>query len=51
MQAELKYLEKRYTRKGHPYITEPQDEEIEEDKVNWYEKFALCVSSSTQQQV
>ena len=44
MQAELKHLEKRWTKRGQGYIAEPQEEEIEEAKANWYEKFALCVS-------
>jgi hypothetical protein len=45
MQAELKHLEKRWTKKGRGYITEPkEDEDIPEDKTNWYQKFALCVT-------
>ncbi|KAK3360393.1 AAA family ATPase [Lasiosphaeria hispida] len=45
MQAELKHLEKRWTRKGRGYITEPKDDdELPEDKFNWYDKFALCVT-------
>ncbi|KLU91079.1 hypothetical protein MAPG_09602 [Magnaporthiopsis poae ATCC 64411] len=43
MRAELKLLEKRWTKKGVGYFCEPQDdEEIPEQKTNWYEKFALC---------
>ncbi|OLN86698.1 ATPase family AAA domain-containing protein 3B 2 [Colletotrichum chlorophyti] len=45
MQAELKHLEKRWTKKGHGYITEPkEDEDIPQDKTNWYEKYALCIT-------
>lgn len=45
MQAELKHLERRWTKKGRGYITEPKDDEdISNDKTNWYEKFALCVT-------
>ncbi|KAL2876290.1 hypothetical protein SGCOL_008464 [Colletotrichum sp. CLE4] len=45
MQIEVKHLEKRWTKKGHPYITEPkEDEDIPEDKINWYEKYALCIT-------
>ena len=44
MQAQLKHLEKHWTKKGRGYITEPQEEDVPEDKVNWYEQFALCVS-------
>lgn len=45
MQAELKHLEKRWTKKGHGYIAEPkEDEDLPDDKINWYEKYALCVS-------
>ncbi|KAK0716196.1 AAA family ATPase [Lasiosphaeris hirsuta] len=45
MQAELKHLEKRWTKKGRGYITEPKDDdELPEDKFNWYDKFALCVT-------
>jgi hypothetical protein len=45
MQPELKHLEKRWTKKGRGYITEPkEDEDITDDKTNWYEKFALCVT-------
>ncbi|GKT64202.1 AAA family ATPase [Colletotrichum tofieldiae] len=45
MQVELKHLEKRWTKKGHAYITEPrEDEDVPEQKVNWYEKYALCVT-------
>ncbi|GKT42861.1 ATPase family AAA domain-containing protein 3B [Colletotrichum spaethianum] len=45
MQVELKHLEKRWTKKGHVYITEPkEDEDIPEQKVNWYEKYALCIT-------
>lgn len=45
MQAELKHLEKRWTKKGRAYITEPKDdEEVPEESTNWYEKFALCVT-------
>ncbi|KAL8308747.1 hypothetical protein RB597_000167 [Gaeumannomyces tritici] len=43
MRAEVKLLEKRWTKKGVGYFCEPQeDEEIPEQKTNWYEKFALC---------
>lgn len=45
MQAELKHLEKRWTKKGRPYITEPKDDDEELDQQsNWYEKFALCIT-------
>lgn len=45
MQAELKNLEKRWTKKGRGYICEPKDDdEIPEATVNWYEKFALCIT-------
>lgn len=45
MQAELKHLERRWTKKGRGYITEPKDDEdLPEEKFNWYEKFALCVT-------
>jgi hypothetical protein len=45
MQAELKHLEKRWTKKGKSYITEPkEDEDVPEQSNNWYEKFALCVT-------
>lgn len=45
MQAELKHLEKRWTKKGRCYVAEPkEDEDVPEEKVNWYEKFALCVT-------
>lgn len=45
MQAELKHLEKRWTKKGRGYITEPKDDDdLPEDSINWYEKFALCIT-------
>ncbi|KAK5075645.1 hypothetical protein LTR70_010080 [Exophiala xenobiotica] len=45
MQAELKNLEKRWTKKGRGYITEPKDDDdVPEDSVNWYEQFALCIT-------
>ncbi|KAB5531329.1 AAA family ATPase [Coniochaeta sp. 2T2.1] len=44
MQAELKHLEKRWTKKGKGYITEPIDEDVPEQTTNWYEKFALCIT-------
>ncbi|KAJ9656691.1 hypothetical protein H2198_004810 [Neophaeococcomyces mojaviensis] len=45
MQAELKHLEKRWTKKGRGYITEPKDDDdIPEQAVSWYEKFALCIT-------
>jgi hypothetical protein len=45
MQPELKHLEKRWTKKGRGYITEPkEDEDVAEQTTNWYEKFALCVT-------
>ncbi|KAK0614553.1 AAA family ATPase [Immersiella caudata] len=45
MQAELKHLEKRWTKKGRPYVTEPKEEEAEiGSQTNWHEKFALCVT-------
>ncbi|KAF6820894.1 AAA family ATPase [Colletotrichum plurivorum] len=45
MQVELKHLEKRWTKKGHGYITEPkEDEDVPEQKTNWYEKYALCIT-------
>ncbi|KAF4784834.1 AAA family ATPase [Colletotrichum scovillei] len=45
MQIEVKHLEKRWTKKGHPYITEPkEDEDIPQEKINWYEKYALCIT-------
>lgn len=45
MQAELKHLEKRWTKKGKCYITEPKDDDdIPEQAINWYEKFALCIT-------
>lgn len=45
MQIELKHLEKRWTKKGRAYIAEPkEDEDLPEEKTNWYEKYALCVS-------
>ncbi|KAH8880552.1 AAA family ATPase [Thozetella sp. PMI_491] len=44
MQAELKHLEKRWTKKGTGYIAEPkEDEDIPDQKINWHEKFVLCV--------
>lgn len=46
MQAELKHLEKRWTKKGRTYLTEPKEEDDEvaiNKKTNWTEKFALCV--------
>lgn len=44
MQNVLKYLEMRWTRKGRRYVTEPKDDEIIEDKSDWHEMFALCVT-------
>ena len=45
MQAELKDLEKRWTKKGRGYICEPKDDEdIPEESTDWFQKFALCVS-------
>jgi len=45
MKAELKNLEKRWTKKGRGYICEPkEDDDVPEEKFNWHEKFALCVS-------
>ncbi|KAK5942842.1 hypothetical protein PMZ80_005408 [Knufia obscura] len=45
MQAELKNLEKRWTKKGRGYITEPKDDDdVPEESINWYEKFALCIT-------
>src|SRR3954471_8741092 len=45
MQAELKHLEKRWTKKGRGYITEPKDgDDVPDDAINWYEKFALCIT-------
>ncbi|KAK0638626.1 hypothetical protein B0T16DRAFT_421443 [Cercophora newfieldiana] len=45
MQAELKHLEKRWTKKGRGYITEPKDDDEDTgDQTNWYEKFALCIT-------
>ncbi|KAL3960026.1 hypothetical protein ACCO45_005143 [Purpureocillium lilacinum] len=45
MRAELKHLEKRWTKKGRGYITEPRDdEELPDESFNWYDKFALCVT-------
>ncbi|KAJ0325610.1 hypothetical protein COL5a_007422 [Colletotrichum fioriniae] len=36
MQIEVKHLEKRWTKKGHPYITEPkEDEDVPQEKINW----------------
>ncbi|KAJ0160546.1 ATPase family AAA domain-containing protein 3B [Colletotrichum tanaceti] len=45
MRVELKHLEKRWTKKGRPFVVEPQeDEDVPEEKVNWYEKYALCIT-------
>lgn len=45
MQAELKNLEKRWTKKGRGYICEPKDDDdMPEETINWYEKFALCIT-------
>lgn len=45
MQPELKNLEKRWTKKGRGYITEPKDDDdVPEDSINWYDKFALCIT-------
>lgn len=45
MQAELKHLEKRWTKKGRSYIAEPKDDDdTPEEFINWYEKFALCIT-------
>ncbi|KND94606.1 ATPase family AAA domain-containing protein 3B [Tolypocladium ophioglossoides CBS 100239] len=45
MRAELKHLEKRWTKKGRGYITEPRDDDdLPDPKYNWYDKFALCVT-------
>lgn len=45
MQAELKNLEKRWTKKGKGYICEPvDDDDLPEETINWYEKFALCIT-------
>ncbi|KAK1750508.1 AAA family ATPase [Echria macrotheca] len=44
MQAELKHLERRWTKKGKGYLTEPkEDDDIPDDKTNWFEKFALTI--------
>ena len=44
LQAELKHLERRWTRNGKQYITEIKDEHLPGDnKADWHEKFALCV--------
>ncbi|KAK3373167.1 AAA family ATPase [Lasiosphaeria ovina] len=51
MLLELKHLEKRWTSKGRMYITEPkEDEELPANKINWHEKFALCVTRHYDQQ-
>ncbi|OHF01612.1 AAA family ATPase [Colletotrichum orchidophilum] len=45
MQIEVKHLERRWTKKGYSYITEPkEDEDVPEEKINWYEKYALCIT-------
>lgn len=45
MQAELKNLEKRWTKKGRSYVAEPKDDEdVPDDNINWYEKYALCIT-------
>lgn len=45
MQAQLKNLEKRWTKKGRSYIAEPKDDDdAPEELVNWYNKFALCIT-------
>ncbi|TDZ16480.1 ATPase family AAA domain-containing protein 3B [Colletotrichum orbiculare MAFF 240422] len=45
MQPELKHLEKRWTKKGRGYIAEPkEDDDVPEEKTNWYEKYALCIT-------
>jgi len=51
MQAELQNLEKRWTKKGRAYITEPKDDEdVPDDDNNWYDKFALCITRLYDQQ-
>jgi hypothetical protein len=45
MQAEVKHLEKRWTKKGRCYVAEPKDDDdVPEETVNWYDQFALCVT-------
>ncbi|KAK5655669.1 hypothetical protein OQA88_5602 [Cercophora sp. LCS_1] len=44
MLAELKHLEKRWTKKGRAYITEPkEDEEIHDEGRNWFQAYSLTV--------
>jgi hypothetical protein len=44
MQAEVKYLEKRWTKKGRCYTTEPKEDEEIPPQTNWYDQFALCIT-------
>ena len=40
MQAELKYIDKKWTEQGQIYYSETVEEEIP-DQVNWWSQFAL----------
>ncbi|KAH9808825.1 P-loop containing nucleoside triphosphate hydrolase protein [Teratosphaeria destructans] len=42
MQAQIKYIDKRYTDKGQVYYAETVEEDIPE-QVNWWNKFAICL--------
>ncbi|TLD17033.1 uncharacterized protein PgNI_01494 [Pyricularia grisea] len=45
MRAELMHLDKRWTKKGKAYFAEPkEDEEIPDQKVNWWSQFALTIT-------
>lgn len=42
MQAELKHIDRKYTKQGHVYYSETVDEVIPE-QINWWSKFAICM--------
>jgi len=43
MQTILKHLDHRWTERGHRYYAETKDEDLPE-QVNWWEKYALCLT-------
>ena len=49
MQAELKYLDHKWTDKGQSYFIETVDEERPE-QVNWWQQYALCLTRHMDQQ-
>lgn len=50
MRAEVKYLERRYDGKGVLFVAEQKEPKQAKEKIDWWQKFVLCVTRQLDRQ-